>query len=352
MEKVYHGIDNHQVLFLQGDNVMKVLQPTVYARYVYQSFSSIEKDLHRISTCLSSKRWDGKRPVVVFFQCDSFMKDIAPLIRNRQPKQAVILVTDGEYTANTPIMKSLSAVQMTIGKVPDTIFSLLKRTPTSKRADKQPAKIQCTDYLSGPITDVGKRYERAIKCTGIDSVIDQIHYSNHHDTDVSSALSDIDLLRYGVSEELLVECLPLRKSVEYTTNKKIDSKTKTNLQFINTLQPIVARTRLSLLSVHETLEYIRFSHHIKVCPNIAKCPRDDQNPNLIQSVNDRIRILVCMNNNEIKQDPITSHQSKPDSSASPSVPLSSTILKRKTSNKTNNNKRLCLSRDGLVQSGR
>jgi hypothetical protein len=280
MIKVINGIKKHQVILLTGDQIRDVLKEHVFSRYPHETFSAINMNMERVATCLSSKRWDGTRPVVVFFRCEAWMNDIAGLIRKRQPNQAVILVTDGEYTIHTPVLKSLATVQVVIGKMPPTIFALLKRGPI----------VESQEYTGIPTV---KSYAKAIECTDINTIIDQIHYSNE-DTDVSCALSDVDILRHRVPESVLVNCLPLRKSVEYISNKKVGSKTASNQKFIQTILPIVALSRSSMMSVHETLEYVRYAHRIQLRPEFARCPRDDQDPNLVRNVNDKIRVLSCM----------------------------------------------------------
>jgi hypothetical protein len=273
MKKVIIGIQKHQVILLKGDSIRDVLTGYVYPKFPHQSFSAVNMDLTRVASSLSSKRWDGKRPVIVFFRCEQWMKDLSILIRNRQPNQAVILVTDGEYTSSTQLMKALATVHVVIGKMPATIFSLLKK---------------------GPSVDAEKRYKGAIESTDIRTVMNQIHYSNQ-DTDVSCTMSDVDVLQYHVPEELLSNCLPIRKEVEYTTSyRTIENKTASNIQFVRTIQPIVAMTTTSMMSTHETMEYLRYAHQIEVCPNISQCPRDDSDRNLVQNVNDKIRVLVTV----------------------------------------------------------
>jgi hypothetical protein len=256
---------------LKGDNIRDVLTEYVYPKYPHEVFSAVNMDLTRVASSLSSKRWNGKRPVVVFFRCEEWMKDISKLIRNRQPKQAVILITDGEYSTSTPLMKSLATLQVVIGKMPPTIFSTLKK---------------------GSSIDAEQRYKAAIECTDIRTVMNQIHYSNKT-ADVACTLSDVDILQYHVPEELLTNCLPIRKEVEFTTSfRSIENKTKSNTQFARTIQPIVDISTSSMMSMHETMEYLRYAHQIKVCPNISQCPRDDSDKNLVKNVNDKIRVLV------------------------------------------------------------
>ena len=272
MNKVLKGITNHEVILLNGDNIRDLMTEYVYCKYVCETFSAVNMDLDRASAVLSAKRWDGTRPAVVFFRCEAWMKELSPLIRNRQPKQAVILVSDGDYSSNTPIMKSIASVHITVGRMPPTIFSMLKK---------------------GSFSDSVERYKHAIEATDVETVIDQIHYTNP-DNEVSCALSDVDILRYHVPEDVLIDCLPIRKSIEHKSNKQIETKMASNLKFAKTLTPIVAMSTLSLRSVHETLEYIRYAHQIKVCPNISQCPRDDCDPRLVKNVNDKIRVLTCL----------------------------------------------------------
>jgi hypothetical protein len=270
MNKLLKGIANHDVVLLNGDHIRDIMTEYIYCKYAHETFSALKMDMNRVAAVLSAKRWDGTRPVVVFFRCEEWMKEIALLIRNRQPKQAVVLISDGEYMSNTPLMKSLASVHVTIGRMPPTIFSMLKK---------------------GSLTqDPVKRYEHAIDATDVNSVIDQIHYTND-DNGVSCTLSDVDILQYKVPKEIIVSCLPLRKSIEHKSNKQIETKTSSNLKFAKTLVPIVAMSTLSLRSVHETMEYIRYAHQIKVCPTISQCPRDDCDPRLVKNVNDKIRVL-------------------------------------------------------------
>ena len=270
MNKVLKGIANHEVVLLNGDNIRDVMTEYVYSKYAHETFSAVKMDLKRVEAVLSAKRWDGTRPVVVFFRCEEWMKEIAPLIRSRQPKQSVVLISDGEYMTNTPLMKSLASVQITIGRMPPTIFSMLKKGSTTQN----------------PV----ERYKHAIDATDIHSVIDQIHYTND-DFDVSCTLSDIDMLLYKVPDDIRVSCLPIRKSIEHKSNKQIETKIASNSKFAKTLLPIVAMSTLSLRSVHETMEYIRYAHQIKVCPNISQCPRDDCDSRLVKNINDKIRVL-------------------------------------------------------------
>ena len=273
MNKVVNGIRKHQVILLKGDNIRDVLKEYVYPKFPHESFSTVNMNLTRVSSSLSSKRWDGKRPVIIFFRCEQWMKDISKLIRNRQPNQAVIIVTDGEYTSSTQLMKSLASVHVVIGKIPPTIFSMLK---------------------TGPNTDVEKRYRGAIECTDIHTVMNQIHYSNQ-DTEISCTMSDVDMLQFHVPDELLVNCLPLRKEVEYNISyRATENKMASNLNFVRTIQQIVALSTSSVMATHETMEYLRYAHQIKICPNISQCPRDDGDKNLVKNVNDKIRVLVTI----------------------------------------------------------
>lgn len=289
MQAVYAGIAKHQVILLTGDtNIRDVLTEYIYPKYTYIAFSAINMDLGVLSASLRSRRWDGSRPVIILIRCEQWMKEISVLLRDRQPKQSVIMVTDGEYTPSTPIMKSLAQTAVKVGKVPTSIFSLLRK---------------------GPTATAEKRYESAIESTDIRTIIDQIHYTNE-DLDVSCALSDVDIMTHHVPETILVNCLPIRSSIVHTLNTKIEKKTASNLQFAATMQPIVALETHSMMSMHETLEYARYAHQIKVSPGIAKYPRDDRDPMLVQNVNDKLRVLVTICDTIKRASVVTDHPSK------------------------------------------
>ena len=127
MQKVLQGIENNEVILLEGDDLRDVLQEYVYCKYVHETFSAINMNMVSVAASLSSKRWDGTCPVVVFYRCEAWIKEISRLIRERQPKQAVIIVSDGVYTCHTPLLRSLATRRVVVGRMPRTIFSLLKR---------------------------------------------------------------------------------------------------------------------------------------------------------------------------------------------------------------------------------
>ena len=270
MQKVLQGIENNEVILLEGDDLRDVLQEYVYCKYVHETFSAINMNMVSVAASLSSKRWDGTCPVVVFYRCEAWIKEISKLIRERQPKQAVIIVSDGVYTCHTPLLKSLATRRVVVGRMPRTIFSLLK------------SGSEC--------------YKEAIDNTNINNVIDQIHNTNE-DFDVSCALSDCDILRYNVPEDLLIDCLPSVKSIEFKSNRQTETKIAANMKFSKTLVPIVARSTLSLRNVHETLEYIRYAHDIDTCPNIAQYPRDNDKEHVVEQINKKIRLLTSWDNN-------------------------------------------------------
>jgi len=268
MNKILHGIQKHEVILIQGDDIRPLLDTHVFAHHPSVTFSALNMSIPRVTTCLSSTRWDGTRPVVAFFRCE-WTQELLALIRSRQTKQAVLLVTDGDYTAQTPQLKRLADSHVVLGKRPPTIFTLLKRGP------------------------LHERYRQAIECTGMHTVINQIHYSNT-DFDVSCALSDVDYMQYRVPEPMLCDCLPFRKSIEFTSNKKIETKTAASHHFVHTIKPMVGLTRGDLMSGHDMMEYLRYAYQIQQCPQFAQYPRDDRNPTLVKNVNAKIRVLVCM----------------------------------------------------------
>jgi hypothetical protein len=265
MQKVLQGIKNYEVILLEGDDLRGLLQEYVYCKYPHETFSAINMNMESVAASLSSKRWDGTCPIVVFYRCEAKIKEISRLIRERQPKQAVILVSDGVYTSHTPLLKSLATRRVVVGHMPRTIFSLLK------------GGSQC--------------YKEAIESTNVNNVIDQIHNTNE-DFDVSCSLSDCDILRYNVPEDLLVDCLPPVKSIEFKSNRPTETKIASNIKFAKTLVPIVARTTLSLRNMHETMEYIRYAHDVNPCPNIAQYPRDNDAEHVVHQINEKIRVLT------------------------------------------------------------
>ena len=268
MNKILRGIQQHEVVLIQGDDIRHLLDTQVFAHHPSVVFSALNLSIPRVTTCLSSTRWDGTRPVVAFFRCE-WTRELLALIRSRQTKQAVLLVTDGDYTAQTPQLKRLATSHVVLGKRPPTIFTLLKRGP------------------------LHERYRPAIECTGMQTVIHQIHYSNT-DFEVSCALSDVDCMQHRVPEPMLGACLPVRKSIDFTSNKKIETKTAANHHFVHTITPMIGLTRGNLMSGHDMLEYLRYAHQVHPRPQFAQYPRDDRNPTLVENVNAKIRVLVCM----------------------------------------------------------
>ena len=287
MNKILQGIQKYEVILIQGDDTRHLLDTQVFVNHPAVTFSAINISMPRVATCLSSTRWDGTRPVVAFFRCD-WTRELLELIRKRQPKQAVLLITDGDYTAQTPLLKTLAASHVVLGKRPPTIFTLLKRGPRHSPPEE--------------------RYRQAIERIGMHSVIHQIHYSNT-DFAVSCALSDVDYMQHRVPEPMLGACLPLRKSIDFTSNKKMDTKTAANSHFVHTIQPLIGLTRGNLMSGHDTLGYLRYAHQIQLCSQFAQYPRDDRNPTLVTNVNAKIRVLACM--------PIGSTKRKRDAATGP-----------------------------------
>jgi hypothetical protein len=294
MNRVLQGINKHHVILLRGDSVRNVLKESVYSKYPHVAFSSINMDLKRVAACLESRRWDGTRPILVLFRCEEWMKELSILIRNRHPSQAVIMVTDGEYTTHTPLMKSLADTTVVIGTLPTTIFSLLKNGPLPPSGSRRKKERKKTDELENEsLTGAEARYNDAIRCTSIHSVMDQIHHSQHG-LESSEALSDMDIYQHRVPEDVLVNLMPVHGVIEYTCNKKVESKTASNTRFLRIVTPIVALSRLNLMSTHETMEYIRYAHQIKISPGFSQCPRDDVDLNFVKNVNDRIRLFAHM----------------------------------------------------------
>jgi hypothetical protein len=211
------------------------------------------------------------------------MRELAPLIRGRPRTQAILIISDGVYTAQTPLMTSLASVTLVGGRLEPTVFSALKAGRPLRDKDESPYP---------------ERYHDAILCSDLDSVMDQIHHSIAPSLDMASSiddtLSDIDsFLRYRVPDEMTSHCLPILPTITYKPQTKQWKRPASNMEFAKTLPKLVAKTRGSLLNQHQTLEYIRFAHQIQISPQIARCPRDDSEPLLVTNVNDKIRVLVC-----------------------------------------------------------
>jgi len=269
MNEVYKGLRDHQVVLIRGDSPRTL--PQLTSRVPCTVFSILNLDLKVIAASLHSRSWDGTRRVVVFCRCESSMSEIAPLIRARHAKQSVVLLTDGQYSSATPLMQSLSSVNVVLGKLPTTLFSSLR---------------------SGPMTHVGARYQQAIDCTDLPTVIEQIHHTHHTLTAVPDPLSDIDVLLHHVPNDLIQCLLPKQATLEYLPRSNIHAKIQSNTSFARLLPTLVAKTTGSVTSVHETLQYLREAYRIEKSPQFVQCPRDDSDPRRVQNVNDAIRVLV------------------------------------------------------------
>ena len=287
MKAVLKGLRNHDVVLMRGDSTRRdLVQEFVQNRFECTVFSAVNMNISRITTSLQSRRWDGVCPVIVFYRCEQWMRELVPLIRKRQSKQAVLLVSDGVYTPQTSLMKSLVTGVVVCGRLEPTVFSALK-TVKSRPMEHDPEETQHPT-----------RYQVAIACSDLDAVIDQIHHvtapSLEDACDRADALSDIDSLRYMVPDEMTSHCLPYIPSITYQTQTKIRKRLMDNHDFAKTLPSLVAKTTKTLLGLHPTLDYIRFAHQIALTPQIAQCPRDDTDALWVTNVNDKIRVLVCL----------------------------------------------------------
>ena len=290
MNGILRGLKNNEVVMLQGDNKRDLIQEFVQKRFACVFFSVVGMDLKRVATSLGSRPWDGSAcPVVVLYRCEQWMRELAPLIRNRQSKQAVLLVSDGVYTPETPLMKSLVTLSIVSGRLGPTVFSGLAAGRPSRvsRESKEPAG--CTPH---PL-----RYKGAIACSDLDTVIDQIHHATADSLETADAnketLADIDVLRYNVPGDVLSHCLPILPGITYKSQAKSRKHQIANMAFAATLSPLVTKATGSMMSLHDTLEYVRGAHQIQISPQVVQYPRDDNDPLLVTNANDKIRVLVC-----------------------------------------------------------
>jgi hypothetical protein len=286
MQAVLRGLRNNDVVLLRGDNKRDLVQEYVRTRFKCTTFSALNMDLKQVSVCLGSRRWDGgivARPVIIFYRCEQWMRELAPLIRGRPRTQAILIISDGVYTAQTPLMTSLATVTLVAGRLQPTIFSSLKAGRPLVNKEESPYP---------------ERYHDAIVCSDLDVVLDQIHHSISPSLDmastISEALSDIDsILRHRVPDEIMSHCMPILPTITYKTQTKQCKRLYTNVAFAKTLPLLVAKTTGSMMNQHQTLEYIRSAHQITISPQTARFPRDDNDPRLVANVNDKIRVLVC-----------------------------------------------------------
>ena len=233
------------------------------------------------------------------------MKQIIPLIRARQPEQAVLLVTDGVWSPQLDLMKAEADVKVDIGQKPPTIFASLRSAATTNPTS-----------MDGEATTIAEdRYQQAIACTSIPAVINQIHYSND-DFDVSCALSDVDLMQHHVPEDVIVNCLPVRAAFEYKSNRDIERKTTENLQLLERVQPMVAVRTNSMMSKYATMDYLYYAHQIDPCPNIAQHGSGEPEPRQAKKLNDAIRELAWKSGREEVINKRARPQNRPMSGAS------------------------------------
>jgi hypothetical protein len=289
MDGILRGLRKHEVVLLLGDNKRDLVREFVQSRFKCTMFSMLDIDMKRVGTSLLSRRWDGGAcPVIVFYRCEQWMRELAPLIQDRQSKQAVLLVSDGVYTPQTSLMKSLATVSIVSGQLAPTVFSGLKSSMMSRQ----------TLDASEPVIDTAhpQRYKGAIACSDLDTVIDQIHHASIMSledacTNIAS-LADIDTLRYRVPDDIISHCLPVIPSITYKSQSKRCKKQLAQKKFAATIPPLLAKTTKTMMSLHDTLEYVRMAHRIEISPQIVQFPRDDNDALLVTNANDQIRTFV------------------------------------------------------------
>jgi hypothetical protein len=271
MNKISVGIRNHKVVLLTGRTDGTTLQRLVYDAFPHVIFSDATYNEVRIKETLTCRHWRGNKPkVIIFHRCEQHLREIVKWVRKRQSKQAVVFVTDGSYTASTPLLNSIADVTASIGKKPDSFFSCLRKK-----------QIQVSE-----VTQLGN----------VEDLLDQIHYTNSTDLELAMSLSDMDLMNRNVPQELVESCieLELTSPIVYTSTKSIHSDRSRNQLFFDTiLYPLVTKRVGYMLPKKEILEYVRYNHDIVVSPGLMECPRDDMDSLLVSNVNDKIRAFVA-----------------------------------------------------------
>lgn len=289
MNGILRGLRKHEVVLLLGDNKRDLVQEFVQSRFKCIMFSVLDIDMKRVGASLLSRRWDGGAcPVIVFYRCEQWMKELAPLIRDRQSKQAVLLVSDGVYTPQKALMKSLATVSIVSGQLAPTVFSGLKSSVMSRK----------TSDTSEPVFDTAhpRRYKGAIACSDLDTVIDQIHHASSMSledacTNIES-LADMDTLRYRVPDDIISHCLPIIPSITYKSQAERCKKQLRRKKLTASLPALLAKTTKVMMSLHDTLEYVQMAHDIEISPQIVQFPRDSNDALWVTNINDKIRAFV------------------------------------------------------------
>ena len=257
MEDVCHGIATAQVMYLDGEweDVAHLVQAQPH-----ELFSPLRMDLSRVAAVLTAKRWDGVVPLVVFLGCDTWARELSVLIRERQPKQAVLVIATD-----------------TSRKGP--LHTMGTHLTTSRRPHKQ--------SLSQLIRD--GRYRDVSDMTDLETLCTQLHAAS---ADVGQ-LSDMDLLLHHVPPEVVEAGLPVvPPQFVYQSSQRQTKLLQSNDTFLKVVQPLVAYRVGTLLSLHAMLDYTRFAHQILVRPDFVQSPRDAADPGVSQVLNDRLLILA------------------------------------------------------------
>ena len=263
MQKLHSGIAKHKVVCIRGTNDTTI-QTILKGRHTCLFFSNLDFDVVRLQSALSSRQWNGTRPVVVCVRCDQWMSTIAPLIKNRQSKQAVVFVTDGTFS---PIVSRLSDVTVTVGALPPDTATLLRHA-----------------YAG---------YEALVATIGVEATLAQIHASERKTLMVSEMMSEVDVLVRHVPDDLAAHCIPPMGTIKYIPQAALARKRAENHRLVQLVQPFVAKTTHCLRNTWETMEYISYAHAIHTSPGILQFPRDDaEDPRFIQNVNDKLRVLA------------------------------------------------------------
>ena len=198
MNKVLHGIRKGDVVCMRGFTKQKLLETHVLHRFQVHSFSDINIDIEKVRACLSSMGWNNRQTVVVFHRCETYISQLAPLIRNRKKGQGVIIITDGTYGRHTNLLNSLCDSYVTVGKFVDTIYSKLSKSIDDK-----------------------SRFEDVVVCGGIETAIEQLHHMKKRQLDTCDSISDMDIMMYHVPEDIITASVPSMSKGEYHSGREM-----------------------------------------------------------------------------------------------------------------------------------
>lgn len=270
MLRVCRAIKDGKVACLKGVANPVYLKDHLLTEFRTQTFSDLNFDIQQVEACLTCRRFDFQKSLIVFYRCDAWARKIAPFVRKRRKGQAVLWITDGAYSAESKLICSMSEVVVNIGQTPSSLFSTLRKP-------------------HGNSTRLSEAAEHA----SIAQVMEQVHESNDYSLELTDTLGDADLLMHRVPQDMVLSCLPPMSAIQYRSTKQRSTDIKSKINFMDkVLGMVVARERGNLVPYVDVLEYSHWAHRIHVRPDLCNYPRDDDNLQVVNNVNDKIRALT------------------------------------------------------------